>query len=110
MSTPAPNKSDQLLSLLDQLETILHEQGIWPHEAPDDTAMASVQPFAVDTMSFEQWLVYVFVPKLRALAMSGAVLPTQCNVGDMAEEVLQSCIEPQKVYQSIRRIDRLLSA
>ena len=49
----------RILDIADHLLLIERElvvQGWWDDEPPSDEALASTVPFAVDTLSFEQWL------------------------------------------------------
>ena len=54
----------QVKSLLVDIECELRVLGLWEDEAPSAEALASIEPFAVDTLSFSQWLQFIFVPKL----------------------------------------------
>jgi uncharacterized protein YqcC (DUF446 family) len=53
---------------------------------PDSEALASTQPFAMDTLSLPQWLQFIFIPRMYALVESRAALPHKCRIAPMAEE------------------------
>jgi len=60
-----------LSEALAQLETIMKQDGAWPKDTPSDSelkaAMESSVPFAVDSIAFESWLAFIFIPKIRTL-------------------------------------------
>lgn len=78
---------DRLLSLLKMLEAEMRAQERWVHEAPSAAALRSTEPFSIDTLEFDQWLQWVFVPKLNDLLARQLPLPGNCAVQPMAEEV-----------------------
>jgi uncharacterized protein YqcC (DUF446 family) len=75
----------RIAALLGDLEAEMRSLLLWEREAPDATALASTQPFCVDTLRFPQWLQFVFLPRMRALLDDGRALPVQCGVAEMAE-------------------------
>jgi uncharacterized protein YqcC (DUF446 family) len=79
----------RLLALADQLLLIERELrllGMWSSEAPSPEALASQQPFCVDTLDFEAWLQWLFLPRMKLLLESGGPLPTASGIRPMAEE------------------------
>ena len=78
---------DQLSQLLQTLENELRLQGRWDASAPSPSALRSTQPFAIDTLTFDQWLQWILLPKLRDLLLHQLPLPDNCAMQPMAEEV-----------------------
>ena len=70
---------------LQQLEAALRTASLWGAQPPSEQAMASTMPFMYDTLQVEQWLQWVFLPRLHALLDAGAALPTSCSVQPLAE-------------------------
>lgn len=64
-----------LFSLLQQLEAELRACGAWQSQAPDEAALQSSQPFALDTLAPHEWLQWIFVPRLQQMIASGQPLP-----------------------------------
>ena len=54
-------------SLLIDIECALRRGDFWQTETPPASALASTEPFAVDTIDFHQWLQFVFLPRMREL-------------------------------------------
>jgi len=65
----------------------LRVQGWWQAQAPSLDALSSEQPFCVDTLAFEQWLQWIFLPRMKQLLEAGAVLPSVSGIQPMAEQV-----------------------
>lgn len=61
--------------LLDQLSIVLKEQQLWSENSPSAEALSSQAPFCCDTLSFAQWLQFVFEPKMRELCAMGEPCP-----------------------------------
>lgn len=78
---------DRLSELLKALETEMRSQGRWESLAPAASALQSTQPFAVDTLSFDQWLQWILVPRMNELLAMQMPLPANCAIAPMAEEV-----------------------
>ena len=78
---------DQLAALLNSLEVELRVQGRWERQSPPDEALRSTQPFAFDSLGFDQWLQWIFVARLNHLLVHQLPLPGRCAVRPMAEEV-----------------------
>lgn len=72
---------------IEALEVELKQQKLWSQAAPDARAMASEMPFSHDTMSLDNWLQWILIPRMRALLDAGAPLPGECDVASYAEVV-----------------------
>ena len=75
----------RVAALLIDLEAHLRNRLLWDAEEPDPAALASTQPFCIDTLSFPQWLQFMFLPRMRALLDADLPLPAQCAIAEMAE-------------------------
>ena len=79
---------ERVAALAEQLlliERELRVLGFWSDEPPSAEALASVQPFCVDTMSFETWLQWLFLPRMKMLLEADAPLPTASGIREMAD-------------------------
>ena len=99
-----------LAQALFDLERELRELDMWQSRSPPAQALASTQPFAVDTLEFYQWLQFLFIPRLMRLVEYRAPLPQTCCVAPMAEEFFRPRAEPgAEVIAVLEQIDRLIS-
>lgn len=103
------HKVSQTKVLLLQLETQLREGEFWQNHYPPAAALASQQPFAVDTLTFVQWLQFIFIPRLQALIDAEQPLPTNIAVSPMAEQALNSTPPELEIVSTIQQLDILLS-
>lgn len=80
--------SDQhqlLRQQLQQLEAAMRTASLWSAAPPSNEAMASSMPFMYDTLLVEEWLQWVFMPRLHALLDAQSGLPGNCSVHPLAE-------------------------
>lgn len=75
--------------VLMDIECALRQVQLWQEERPSAEALASDQPFCVDTLEFHQWLQFILLPRMRLMVERKSALPTACGIAPMAEEVYQ---------------------
>ncbi|WP_372781022.1 YqcC family protein [Litorivivens sp.] len=80
----------EIASLLIDLEAIMRASGLWSAQAPDPAALASSQPFCVDTLDLAQWLQFVFIPRMQGLLEAGLPMPEKCEIKPVLEEGMVS--------------------
>lgn len=83
MDARLPAIAQQLLLIERELRAL----GWWMAEPPSDEALASQEPFCVDTLSFEAWLQWVFLRRMKELVESAGALPRASGIKPMAEQV-----------------------
>lgn len=76
-----------LLSLLTEIEQALKQLQLWTNDTPSAEAMAYQEPFAIDTMSFENWLQFILLPRMQLLITQSQPLPASSQIAEMAEVV-----------------------
>ncbi|MGM0449994.1 MAG: YqcC family protein [Pseudomonadota bacterium] len=78
---------------------------------PPPEAFASVQPFCVDTMTFPEWIQFVFLPKIEGMLEAGESMPPWCDVAPMAEEYFRNLEQDGEVLiEALRRLDERVTA
>lgn len=96
--------------LLLALAAELRAQDLWSPTAPSATAMSSVIPFMYDTLRFQEWLQWVFIPRTQALIDAGRPLPDNCHIHPLAEhELPRACTHPATVLSLILQIDNAMN-
>ena len=78
-----PKIAEQLLLI----ERELRVQGWWDEVSPSAQALSSVEPFSVDTLDFEQWLQWIFLPRMKLILEQDLPLPNASGIQEMAEMV-----------------------
>ena len=93
---------------LEQLETAMKQEGVWPKKMPSEqdlkNAMESSVPFAVGCLAFESWLAFIFIPKMRILLTQEKPLPTM-QIAPAAEIYLSSA--HQRTLSQLQIIDNI---
>ena len=99
-----------ILPLLTALEDELRNKGLWQEIKPDQQALDSREPFAIDRLSFVQWLQFIFLEKMSQLVRSSQPLPSPMLVLPMAQEYFKSVPgNSVEITDIIGRIDLLCS-
>ena len=93
---------------LEQLETVMEQEGVWPKKMPAEqdlkNAMESAVPFAVDCLAFESWLAFIFIPKMRVLLTQEQPLPPM-QITPAAQIYLSSA--NQRTLSQLQVIDNI---
>lgn len=106
----SPIDYQQLDSTLQQLEKELRRLGWWQETPPEPAALASTQPFHADTLAFEQWLQWIFIPRIRELVAGQGRLPGRCHIAPMGEVAWRERLhEAAQLLELLRNLDRQLS-
>lgn len=101
---------DSMMTALTGLESEMRAIGWWQEARPSEAALASRQPFCVDTMTFSEWLQWVYVPKMRALLLTAAPLPTHSGLLPMAQEAWRGCDDDATaLLQRVALLDQLIN-
>ncbi|MEM0955537.1 MAG: YqcC family protein [Pseudomonadota bacterium] len=103
-------RPDQVAELLIDVEAHLRQLGLWQEQSPPEEAFESTQPFFIDTLSFDQWLQFVFLPTMYQLIEDNAAFPTECAIAPMAEEFFRgSALASRGLEVTLAQVDRLLT-
>jgi uncharacterized protein YqcC (DUF446 family) len=98
--------AEQLLLIERELRLL----GWWDEQAPSAEALASQEPFCVDSLTFEQWLQWIFLPRMKQLLEADAELPSVSGIQVMAEMVYRE--QPgvaRRLLELLGEFDRLLT-
>ena len=104
------DQQQQVADGLLHIEMELRRLRLWATDAPSDEALASVEPFAVDTLVFTEWLQFIFLPRMKVLLENDVPLPTVSGIAPMAEEYFRGVREDgTQLIHLLQTMDRLLS-
>jgi uncharacterized protein YqcC (DUF446 family) len=100
----------EVAAVLIDIEAQLRQLGLWDKIPPSTEALASEQPFCVDTLTLPQWLQFVFLPTLYAMLEQGQSLPGRCGIAPMADEFFKgSGLAIGELAAALLRMDELLT-
>lgn len=95
--------------LLIKIEQEMKRQGCWNPAPPPVQRLSSCEPFCMDTLSFTEWLQWVYLARLTAIVDSHGSLPTGAQVRPYAEEALKAAgFESRRLLVLIRQLDECL--
>lgn len=100
-------KEQQLLLLLEQLVPLMQRLNLWQMHLPEEKALQSDEPFSLDTLAPEQWLQWVFLPKMSTLIEKGMPLPTGFSITPYFEECWKEHSEYAPLIALLKSIDEV---
>lgn len=105
MDRRVPAIADQLLLV----EYEMRQHGLWSVLPPSDRALASQEPFCVDTLLFEEWLQWVFLPRMKLILEANLPLPGASGIRVMAEQVYAERLGSlDGLLKALEAFDRLI--
>jgi uncharacterized protein YqcC (DUF446 family) len=100
----------EIAEVMIDIEAQLRQLGQWDKIPPSTEALASQEPFCVDTLTLPQWLQFVFLPTVYRMLEDEQALPGRCGIAPMAEEFFRgSGLAVNDLAAALSRIDELLS-
>ena len=92
---------------LDEIEEEMKRVGLWQEKplAPEQYNFTSA--FAMDTMSFDQWLQFIFVPRVRGIISASGGFPASSSVGAQAVREFDTHPNAQRLITLLSEFDRL---
>lgn len=102
---------EHIIALLETLACELKSLNLWQIQQPSIVELSSSAPFCCDTLTFEQWLQFIFIPKLIVMINQQQSLPTKISLTPMAEEAFKHLsVNTKPLLDIIQRIDKTLTA
>lgn len=106
-----PHDYAELVSCLSDIEKELRCLNQWQINAPSVEALASKQPFCIDTLSFTQWVQFVFMPLINELIDKRKLLPMKSEISPMAQEYCKAeALKGATLIALFEQLDTLLNA
>ena len=93
-----------------EVEANLRTSGRWEKNRPSLSALASSQPFCIDTLKFEQWLQWIFLPRMKDILEQRQPLPMKSGIYEYAQDYFRKN-DPRanKLLRLIKRFDDLIT-
>ncbi len=85
---PMHDIPNRIADVLLEVEATLRTNGKWDEISPDSSALSSKQPFCMDTLEFEQWLQWVFLPRMKTTLEETKPFPAKSGIFVYAHECL----------------------
>jgi uncharacterized protein YqcC (DUF446 family) len=88
---------------INAVETEMKQAGLWSDTPPEPEKLQITQAFGGDKLSFEQWLQFVFVPRVRDIIATRGQFPAQ-------NQVYQKAYREWRMWGEMPGVDGLLGA
>jgi len=109
-NSPMHDIPNRIADVLLEVEAILRSSGRWDRCQPPAGALLSSQPFCIDTLSFEQWLQWIFLPRMKQILEYKKPLPVKSGIFVYAQEQLGKGDPPAgRLLSLVKRFDDLIS-
>ncbi|MCY1281858.1 tRNA pseudouridine synthase C [compost metagenome] len=106
MDERLPVLAEQLLLIERELRAL----GLWSVEPPADEALASPEPFCVDTLNFEEWLQWIFLPRMKLIIEQELALPEVSGIRPMAEVAYrEQPVETRRLLELLGDFDKQIN-
>jgi uncharacterized protein YqcC (DUF446 family) len=100
----------RIADVLLEVEANLRTSGKWELLQPPLQDLNSTQPFSIDTLRFEQWLQWIFLPRMKQILEQQQPLPRQSAIFEYAEDHLpKKDPNADNLLALIKRFDDLIS-
>ena len=100
----------RIADVLLEVEANLRSSGKWEQQPPDSGDLSSGQPFCIDTLRFEQWLQWVFLPRMKRIIEQQKPLPAKSGIYVYAHEYLRNGdVLTGTLLRLIKRFDDLIA-
>lgn len=101
---------NRIADVLLEVEANLRISGKWDAYQPPQEALVSSQPFCFDTLRFEQWLQWIFLPRMKQILEHSKPLPSKSSIFTYAQETLHKYDPPAaNLLTLIKRFDDLIA-
>jgi uncharacterized protein YqcC (DUF446 family) len=99
----------RIADVLLEVEAQLRISGKWEQRQPPQSALSSSQPFCIDTLNFEQWLQWIFLPRMKRILEQQQPLPAKSGIYEYARDYFREMHASTRGLLSLmKRFDELI--
>jgi uncharacterized protein YqcC (DUF446 family) len=91
---------------VDEIEAEMQQCGLWQTQPLAPEQLRFTKAFGMDTMSFDQWLQFVFIPKVRE-AIETNSFPSSSQVGAQAVREFDTVPAASRLVTLLAQFDAL---
>lgn len=106
---PDADRIEHVERIIDKIEDEMKRIGYWSAEPPPDSAYQAQQAFAMDRMTFAQWLQFILIPRVHTLLDEKGAFPAQSMVGTQAIREFDGDEGASKLVQLLNEFDLLFN-
>lgn len=94
--------------MLEKIEAEMRKIDLWQNTPLEPAQYHFREAFAMDTMSYAQWLQFVFIPRVRGIIDEHGEFPTQSMVGVQAMREFDGLHEAANLTSLLHDFDALI--
>lgn len=102
----SPSLQQNVSRYADEIEGEMRSQGLWQDQPLPAEKLNFKQAFGMDTMTFTQWLQFVFLPRVRQ-AVASNEFPQSSSVGAQAVREFDGYQEADRLITLLSEFDAL---
>lgn len=107
--TPPPSY-ETVAAKISEIEAEMKRVGLWQEKPLDPEQYNFTRAFAMDTMSFDQWLQFIFIPRVKQIIETRGEFPPSSMVAAQAvREFDGSTFETDRLQSLLSEFDRLFN-
>jgi len=91
---------------LDEIEREMRDSDFWQDRPLEPEQLQFTQAFAMDTMAFQQWLQFIFIPRAREAVVSNH-FPSSSQVGAQAVREFDTAPDASRLASLLAQFDAL---
>lgn len=92
-----------------EIEAEMKATGYWQPEPLPDQAYDSRRAFAMDTMTFPQWLQFVLIPRVADIIEHRGDFPTESMVGTQAVREFDGDAAASRLVSLLSELDDIIN-
>jgi uncharacterized protein YqcC (DUF446 family) len=93
----------------DEIEIELKRLGRWKNDYLPEEAFEDMGAFGSNTMSFEQWLQFVLIPRIREIIQEQGDFPSGSNLAPYAIRYFDGDYEADPLREILYQLDQLIN-
>lgn len=93
----------------DEIEVELKRLGRWTTNSLPDEAFEDMGAFGSNTMSFEQWLQFVLIPRIREIVQEQSDFPAESNLAPYAIRYFDGDTDSSSLHNILYDLDQLIN-
>ncbi len=93
----------------DEIEIELKRLGRWKNDDLPEEAFEDMGAFGSNTMSFEQWLQFVLIPRIREIIQEQSDFPPGSNLASYAIRYFDGDYEADPLREILYQLDQLIN-
>lgn len=106
---PATDRWERVAAIIGEIEAEMKRIGYWSTEPLSDEAYRFKQAFAMDTMTFTQWLQFILIPRVHETLNGKGDFPPHSMVGTQAVREFDGDERASRLVQLLNEFDGLFS-